>query len=349
MPLTLPHRLVAGRTAQTGERPQQALDELRLLSHGAPPIPDAATPDQAFLEALFLERLGRWNPDRWRPCMQPFGIRSVSPRPHEIAVRVPAEFLPDIIHTVMPCWAVDDDSPDYTEVHGIPGLRARYEHGRGFLYRPGFDGRIAFPATPGLWRKAIKVAADLYGPGDQVRIPWQLSPHDWHAGEVRFTEAWPRTFSPAGSSYLGSGFESRILRRLPGLCQLPRANWHDLWVNHYSDGPDIQFEWQNGPAHGAVLERLLDPLFGPGAELELQPGQSAEDCYSGTGGNVTVRAIGRPGGTIVLRRGLSPNDGRLSEIAGEIWAQRCAEREALETKHGYRIGRRPMAELAGTQ
>lgn len=105
--------------------------------------------------------------------------------------------------TVMPCWAVDDDSPEYTEVHGIPGLRARYEHGRGILYRPGFPGRIAIPATPGLWRKAVNVAAGLYGPGDQVRIPWQLSPHDWHPGEIRSPRHGPGRFlwqAPATSA-----------------------------------------------------------------------------------------------------------------------------------------------------
>ena len=148
MPRTLPHRLVAGRAAQTGERHQHALDELRGLGPGTPPVPDAATPDQAFLEAQLLERLGRWNPDRWRPRMQPFGVRSVSPRPHEIVVRVPAEFLPDVLHAVLPCWDAAHDDREYPDVYGIPGLRARHEQGRGILHRPGFPGRIAVPAAP---------------------------------------------------------------------------------------------------------------------------------------------------------------------------------------------------------
>ena len=228
MPRTLPHRLVAGRAAQTGERHQHALDELRGLDPGTPPVPDAATPDQAFLEAQLLERLGRWNPDRWRPRMQPFGVRSVSPRPHEIVVRVPAEFLPDVLHAVMPCWDAAHDDREYPDVYGIPGLRARHEQGRGILYRPGFPGRVTVPAAPGLWRKALLVAAGLSSGPDQARLPWLTAPDDWDPGEARFTAAWPDSYCPAGSGYRESGFASRIIRRLPGLCPRPRAHWHDL-------------------------------------------------------------------------------------------------------------------------
>jgi hypothetical protein len=343
MPLTVPHRLLAGRTAQTGERPRQALDELRQLGPGVPPVPDAATGDQAFLEAQVLERLGRWNPDRWRRQMQPFGIRSVSPRSHEIVLRVPAEFLPDIIRAIMPRWLAEDEASDeQPEISGIPGLRARYEQGQGILGRPGFPGRIAIPATPGLWRKAVRVAAALYGTDGQVRLPWLLTPDDWHPAEVGFTEAWPDAFSPSGSEHRASAFTSRILRRLPGLCPLPRADWHDLWINHWNGTPDIQFEWQNGAAHAAALERLLDPEFGPGAELELLDGQSAQDCYSDMAGRVRARAAGEPGGRVVLRRLLCRDGGAIAGIP-DFGGGRRTHRDAVEQAHGYQMHRSRLA------
>jgi hypothetical protein len=335
VPRTLTHRLIAGRAAQTGERHRQALEELRALSPGAPPVPDAATLDQAFLEAQLLERLGRWNPDRWRPQMQPFGVRSVSPRPHEIAVRVPAEFLPDILHTLMPCWDPADEAGDCPDVFGIPGLRARHTDGHGILYRPGFPGRIAVPAAPGLWRKALLVAAGISGGQDQAALPWLSLPGGWHPVETAFTEAWPDSYSPGGRDYRESRFASRLMRRLPGLCPRPRARWHDLWVNHHGSGPEIQFEWQDGPAHGTALERLLDPEFGPGARLELREGQTEQGCRAGTAGSVRVRpAAVEDAGCIMLRRLLSTRSE--ADAAGWLpWAGRVTEREAIERAHGY--------------
>lgn len=346
MPLTVPHRLVAGRTAQTGERPRQALDELSGLGSGAPPVPDAATPDQAFLESMFLERLGRWSPDRWRPGMQPFGIRSVSPRPHEVVLRVPPEFLPDVARAVMPRWLADDeDRRECPEVSGIPGLRARHEKGHAVLYRPGFPGRVLVPATPGLWRKAVAVAHGLLGAEGGVRSAWLLAPGAWHPAEEGFTAAWPDAFSPSGSRYPASGFASRVLRRLPGLCALPRADWHDLWVNHWDAAPEIQFEWQNGPACAAPLGLLLDPEFGPGAELEPFDGQSERDCYSATAARVRVRASAEPGGRLVLRRILSREP---AGAAAGFGAWRHGIRDVVEREHGYRA-HRDRDELAASR
>ena len=56
---------------------------------------------------------------------------------------------------VLPCSDAAHDEREYPDVYGIPGLRARHEQGRGILYRPGFPGRVAVPAAPGLWRKAL--------------------------------------------------------------------------------------------------------------------------------------------------------------------------------------------------
>ncbi len=218
-----------------------------------------------------MERLGRWDPDRWQRRMRPFGVRSVSPRPHKAIIRVSDEFLPDVLRAALPAWAAEHDSPDCAEVTGIAGLRPRHERGCGILARPGFPGRIVVPCMRGLWRKALLVVAAM-NDADEVRMPWRSVPDDWHPGETGFADAWPDTYSPTGEWYRNSRFTSRLLRRLPGLCPAPRAEWHDLWVNHFTSSPAVNVEWENGPAHAAALQRLLDPEFGPGTELQLLDG-----------------------------------------------------------------------------
>jgi hypothetical protein len=252
-------------------------------------------------------------------------------------LRVPPEFLPDVARAVMPRWlAEDEDSRECPEVSGIPGLRARHEKGHAVLYRLGFPGRVAVPATPGLWRKAVAVAHGTLSAEGNVRSAWLLAPGGWHPAEAGFTAAWPDAFSPSGSRYPASGFASRVLRRLPGLCALPRAGWHDLWVNHWGTSPEIQFEWLDGPACATPLGLLLDPEFGPGAELEPFDGQSECDCYSAVAGRVRVRAAGEPGGRLVLRR-LSSHGHAGDETGFGAW--RHDIRDAVERKHGYRAHR----------
>lgn len=339
MPTTLPQRLASGRAAQTGETPQQALDGLRTLDPGTPPIPDAATADQAFLESEFLELLGRCDWDRWRLRMLPFTVRSVTPRPHEVIIRIPGEFLPDVIREVMPSWVADEAVQDSPEVHGIAGLRARYDRGRGMatLHRPGFPGRIAIPAPLGLWRRAALVAADLCGDGSPVVLPWLSAPDDWHPCEARFAQPRPGSSSPGGWRYSHYGFGSQVMRRLPGLCPLPRAEWHSLWINH----ADIQLEWENGPAHAAVLERLLDPEFGPGAEVELLNGQSRADCYADKAGTVKARSARQPESLIALRRIVEPASARPSALTVKFGDYKRGRRDAAERIHGYRLARLP--------
>jgi hypothetical protein len=152
MPNTRSHRACAGRAAQTGETFQQSFEALGRLSPEAPPIPDPAGEDQAFLESRFLESIGRCDVDRWRPRMLPFSVRSVTPLPDELLVRVPLKFLPDILRQVMPFWSTDEEEDGHPEVYGIAGLRGCYERGRLILTRPGLPGRIAIPGTSSQWQ-----------------------------------------------------------------------------------------------------------------------------------------------------------------------------------------------------
>jgi hypothetical protein len=198
MPNTVFRALCAGRMAQTGESHNQALDELRRIPAGTPPIPEAADADQAFLESCFLEAIGRCEKDRWRPRMLPFAVKSVTPRPHELVVRVSGAFLPDIIRGIMPSWPAEDEmTGTVSQIYGIPGLRAQLHQERVVLSRPGFAGRISIPVPAGRWRKASRIAADLGG-ADGAWMPWLTHPHDWHPEEACWVASWPGHYSADG-------------------------------------------------------------------------------------------------------------------------------------------------------
>jgi hypothetical protein len=112
--------------------------------------------------------------------------------------------------------------------------------------------------------------------------------------------------------------------------------------------PPSSSSGENGPAHAAVLERLLDPDFGPGAELDLLDGQTVEDCYSDSAGRVRTRSTGEHGGTIMLRRLLDPRTD-VTGCAFTLGTMRRTQRDAVERAHGYQVARAPMRELAGSR
>ena len=50
-------------------------------------------------------------------------MKSVTPRRHELIVRVAKEFLPDIIGDVLPSWLAEDDGQEpVSDIGGNPGL-----------------------------------------------------------------------------------------------------------------------------------------------------------------------------------------------------------------------------------
>jgi hypothetical protein len=307
MPSSLLRALCIGRMLQTGEGHNQALDELRQIPPHTAPIPEAADEDQAFLESEFLEVIGRCSKDRWRPHMLPFGIRSVTPRPRELIVRVPKEFLPDIIRSVMPAWLAEDEDSD-PEVSGIPGLRAQYRWGRIILKRPGFTGCIVIPSPSSRWRKAVLVVADLLGGEREIRMPWITRPNEWHPAEVSWVECWSAHYSTSSWQYRNSQFPSQILRRLPGLCPAPRARHHS---------------------------RLLDPVFGPGARITPHHGQSMADCLADSVSRVRAESSRFPASWIDLRRAVWDehlDDDAMIRTFGE---RRRSLRDAVEENYEY--------------
>jgi hypothetical protein len=334
MPTSTTDMLCKGRIACTGESWECGLTELRNTPHGTP-IPDAGSPGQSALESEFLEVIGKCDPDRWQPHTLPFLITSVIPRPDELIVRIPDDYLPDVICDLMPKWLDDEDD---NEVSGIPGLRAdvRRESGKVRLHRPGLPGCISIPRTANRWHKALLVAGDLlsHKSREGLQLPWLTGQPEWTDTEIAFVEQYPRWYGTASWQYRNSLFASQILRRLPGLCADPRAYFHDMWFNRFGDTCQIQFEWADGPTHKAAIDLLLDPVFGPGAEIDLFDGQSLEDCMSDSEYRVNVRSIQQPATSISLRRmlrGSRETDPALLRMLNT----RASQRAAIEARYGY--------------
>lgn len=171
MPSTLLMALARGRAARTGESCRHALNEIRLLQPGTPPIPPAADVHQAALESDFLEVIGKCPKDRWRPRMRPFGIKSVTPRPDGLTVRIAAEFLPDIIRDIAPAWRAEEEKDgEIVNMSGIPGLRALHRRGRTVLTRPGVPGRTI--TTCGSTGSATSAASSSSGPSASPTTPY---------------------------------------------------------------------------------------------------------------------------------------------------------------------------------
>ena len=336
MPSTLLTALARGRSARTGESCRDALNEIRLLQPGTPPIPSAANMHQAALESDFLEAIGKCPKDRWRPRMRPFAIKSVTPRPDALIVRIAAKYLPDIVRDIAPAWRPEEvKDGEVVNMSGIPGLRAFHKRGHTVLSRPGVPGRIIIPVPADRWRKAVLVAADLWGYEGGTCSPWLTRPRQWHPAETRLAENRPERYATDGWQYGNAWLASQILRRLPGLCPMPWPYYHDLWFNRFGDKCSIQFEWAFGATHDVVLGRLLHPVFGFNGEIALLGEQTLADCYSGSEYGVNIQYVPQPACSISLRRAVwEPADGD-EAAAMEFGQLKWPYRSAVEKKYGY--------------
>jgi hypothetical protein len=338
MPSSRLDSLAEGRANLTGERHEQALMALRQLGRKASPIPDAESEAQASLEARLLEQLGRSGHHQYWSPKVPFMVTSVTPEPDKLTIRVPEEYLPDVIRDVFPYWVIEDDGSK-SDVYGIAGLRYRLDRGRVIMARLGRPGRVCMPVKAGMWEKACRVAMDSLGDGFQFRFPWRTSPTERDPAE---NQAWP---PDDGVTRTNNHFVSQIFRRLPGLCPSSRAEWHDLWINWRGDRCDINLEWMNGTSHAEVLELLLDPRFSPRAQIDPNgtTRKTVDGCYSLTAGWVTVRSELQPTAAIALRRlrNVYSADHDIEFMCNEDVKLR-AERAAIEAKHSYRV-RRPRS------
>lgn len=87
-------------------------------------------------------------------------------------------------------------------------------------------------------------------------------------------------------------------------------------------------EHSQGPPSAVILNRLLDPLFGVGGEIELLDGQTLDDCYSREAGRIVIKSTAQPDTQVVLRR-LSSVDAAPSMVS-PLGSARRASRAAAE-------------------
>lgn len=161
-------------------------------------------------------------------------------------------------------------------------------------------------------------------------MPWLTQPDEWHPQETRWVQTYCKRCSPGSWQYRNSRFASQILRRLPGLCPLPRAYGHDLWFNRFGDTCSVQFESAFGATHDFILDKILDPVFGPGAEIALFKGQTTAGCYAGTEYPVTVRSAGEPSTWIALRRATRERQADDEDPSRTFGMERRRFRDAIE-------------------
>jgi hypothetical protein len=99
---------------------------------------------------------------------------------------------------------------------------------------------------------------------------------------------------------------------------------------NFGDTCSIEFEWAFGVAHNVILDRLLDPVFGPGAHIALHDGQSLADCFADTARMVKVQCARQPATWIALRRVAWAEDETDGEVGRNFGERRKILRKAVE-------------------
>ncbi|WP_274036269.1 hypothetical protein [Streptomyces sp. MMBL 11-1] len=172
------------RMQYTNEPYATARAELAAVGVDAPLIPPAATEEQMLFEAQVFARwvraFGSVVPASLSAAGR-FGLLHVTPRSHELDVRVDPKALTDLLAAL-----VRHDSQIMAS-YGVPGLRFRHERQRLVLLQPGSEGRIILSGVP---RPVWKVALGSLAEGLPSRSQLLFSgPDEWVADEVDFQEA----------------------------------------------------------------------------------------------------------------------------------------------------------------
>lgn len=208
-------QLVRERMRFTGESYRVALDEIRQYG----PLPAAATVAQEWLESHFVRDLGEsgfYDPTGSDALNRPvvyepgtvLGIRSVTPRPHELLLDVAPADLLAVVDSALPALEKEDDI-----VWGMPGLRPRLTERGLELFWPVSEARIVLrKVTEQQWlqtRDAVIKGeeAALQEEGTTFRGPWRDHPTSWTPKE---TETVSEHLIPE-YSWLDSGVIRRAL------------------------------------------------------------------------------------------------------------------------------------------
>ncbi|MFJ6438793.1 hypothetical protein [Streptomyces sp. NPDC091416] len=169
------------RMQYTNEPYATARAELVAVDADAPLIPPAATADQMLFEAQvfarWLRAFGGIVPVSLSAAGR-FGLLHVTPRSHELGVRVDPKALTDLLAAL-----VRHDSQSQAS-YGVPGLRFRLERQRLVLLQPGSEGRIILSGVPQpVWEATLGSLAEGLPPMSQLLFS---GTDEWVADEVDF-------------------------------------------------------------------------------------------------------------------------------------------------------------------
>lgn len=234
----------------TGESYRVALEEIRSFS----PLPVAASQWQEWLEFYFVE----WVADAPAPPEWPertvFGIRSVTPRPHELVLDVAPSAVARLLIGVLPYRSVD------ATVVGVPGLRPRLTP-RGLELRwPDHEAVILLAKVNDReWTAAENVILQAGEDDPEVSQPiWATHPTGWTPLERDYAFDDERHWRPGfpDAAWIDSG----IIRRA-GLFRHVSASAlvgeHLLGEHHTDEGVrdvvEVETSWAGQPRRRVMV------------------------------------------------------------------------------------------------
>lgn len=256
-------QLVRRRMELTGETRSWCTTEIR--EHGPLPLP--ATMWQEQLEAMFLRQLSNdWESDEYFPGWgwptgTVLGIRSVTPRPHELLLEPDPACLLPILNTLLPTHWVEPDpharwaqhpGPGEVVIGGVPGLRPCLTRRGLELVWPGCGARIVLTGIRhDQWVEADHALARMCAAEEPAENPLWSNGTPWHERE--------KEYAVDGDTALAAWIDSGVLRRL---CALRASRPQHANVRY----PDKVGYWQSwGPV-------TLPPLLFPAGRVEVRTG-----------------------------------------------------------------------------
>lgn len=250
-------QLAKRRRLYTNEDYCVARTEIAKRPPGSPIIP-TASPQQALFELTFLTAIAhRASQDEggWTPGCSPFGIERLTPRTDSLDIVVESIFLPTILNDVLP-YCIDS----HPENLGITGLRVHHIKEGIELRRLGLPGMIRLIGkTRKMWWAGVNayLLENSYGEA-YSGATWLHSPSRMHPIEEETAWGYIPGYAPVRPDITESAaMASQFLRRHLIFRNPPFTTGINAWVTGA-----VQVEWFDGPSHRAVMDYLLDPVFG---------------------------------------------------------------------------------------
>ncbi|MCZ1011868.1 hypothetical protein O1L68_39865 [Streptomyces lydicus] len=247
------------RCQYTNEPYATAKGELAACTEQAPVIPPAATAGQMQFEAQVFARwvraFGGIVPASLSRAGR-FGLHHVTPRPHELELRVDPSALTDLLAVL-----VRHDS-QVRASYGVPGLRFHYKRQRLVLRQAGREGRIVLSPVPEKAWAAVLKALEADVPARSRLL--LTGPDEWTQDELNYQDQDEDELG-ASAAYLSS-----LLRR-PAL-------WGDQELR-------LRLSRDRRPA---VVDAAGRPLSLPLEPSTAKAGEPERDPVAGSAGDLSA-------------------------------------------------------------